>query len=519
MLTPFWSCANVSARSTWGEVKTVSDEKGRYTLEGLSRGSHQVSASSEAVGAFVLKAVSIKGREQVDLDLELSSAAFIDGVLVDEKSKPIEGARVVWENTRKDDIGGSTTDARGHFHAALLAGGDTYAPQVYLSGQVSAVEARPANGAFPKVKLAHGGASAENVRLQVKVENLKLSGRVVDLQGNPVADAKVRAEPAGDDLTFSPYVALPQVFTDAQGCFTFDALQSGTWALQARSPRGDEAVAQAEAGAREVRITLRPTATVEGKLVGYRNTPVVYASRDHARFGGFIAGQVTGDTFQLVLAAGDWTITAMDNVEGDIRKVTLKDGETRQLTLQSHGMGKISGRVLDFESGLPVSNVMCRAILAVGTSPGVTDWDPASVPVSDEEGRFVFESAPAGHVLVGCMEDEGQSGSTRFVDLPTGGQIDVTVKVVMRKGSVVSGHGIELHGPSMAINGVQPDSPAAKAGVQAGDVLFAVDGKSVSELGPQGTAVLLDNRPRGTMVSVGLQRAGTPINATLTLPQ
>lgn len=508
--------ARVSAQSTSGDVKTVSDEKGRYALEGLSKGSHQVSASSDALGAFVLKAVSFKGREQLDLDLELASAAFIDGTLVDEKSKPIEGARVVWENSRKDDIGGSTTDARGHFHAALLAGGDTYAPQVYLSGEVSAVEAKPASGAFPKVKLADGEASAENVRLQVKVENLKLSGRVVDLQGNPVADVKVRAKPASDDATFSAYVALPQTFTDAQGRFTFTSLQSGTWALQARSPRGDESIAQGEAGARELVITLRPTATIEGKLVGYRNTPVVYASAEHARYMPFVAGQVTGDTFQLVLPAGEWTITAMDNLEGDIKKVTLGDGEKRELTLHSHGMGKINGRVLDFESGLPVSNVMCRALLAVGTSPGITNWDPASLPMSDEDGRFAFESAPAGHVILHCIGDEAQSGATRFVDLPTGGQLDATLMVV-RIGAGVSGHGIEFFGPTMAITGVQADSPAAKAGVQAGDVLFAIDGKPVTELGPRGSAVLLDNRPRGTAVSVGVQRGGTPINVTLTL--
>ncbi|PZR06679.1 MAG: hypothetical protein DI536_29625 [Archangium gephyra] len=506
--------AKVTAKSMWGDVKAVSDANGRYALEGLNKGGHQVMANSEAEGAFVLETVSIKGREQVELDLELSSAAFVDGTLVDEKNQPIEGARVVWTGARQDDEGTATTDAKGHFHAAQLTGGDTYAPQVYLSGQVSAVGAKPANGAFPKVKLADGHSKAENVRLQVKVEKLTLSGRVVDLQGNPVADAKVRAKPASHENTFSPYEALPQVFTDAQGRFTFEALQSGTWSVQARSARGEEAMAKGEAGARELVITLRPTATVEGKLVGYANTPVVYASRGS---GGFVSGQVTGETFRLVLAAGEWTITAMDNLEGDIKKVTLKDGEARELTFQSHGTGKLTGRLIDFESGQPVPNVMCRTILAVGSTPGITNWDSASVPMSDEEGRFVFESAPAGHVLVACLGDEVQSGGSAFVDLPRGGALNVTIKVVLRTGRA-SGHGIGIYDLSTKISEVLPDSPAAKAGLQAGDVLLAIDGRPVTELDPDSASALLDNHAPGAM-SLSVQRAGAPINVTLTLPR
>lgn len=507
--------ANVSAQGAFIDVKTVSDARGRYALEGLGRGGLQVVATSEAQGAYVVKSVSIKGREQLELDLELAGAGFIDGTLVDEKSQPVPSARVEWMSDRQDDWGTSTTDAKGHFHVAKLAGGDGYTPKVYLSGEANTAEAKPANGAFPRVKLADGEAKAEHVRLQVKVEKLTLSGRVVDVQGQPVPDVNVRAKPAGADLTFSPFISTPQSFSDADGRFTFDKLPSGTWALQARSPRGEETIVKAEAGAREVVITLHPTAIVEGKLVGYHNTPVVYANPTQGRF---ISGQVTGDTFRVVLPAGEWTITAMDNMEGDIKKVVLKEGETREVTLESHGMGKIRGRIVDFETGLPVSNVMCRTLLAAGTSQGVTNWDHASVPMSDEQGLFVFESAPAGHLLVACLGDSTQSGASTFIDLPTGGEKELTLKVVPITRSGTSGHGIELFSPTLSITGVQPGSPAANAGLQPGDLLVSVDGRRVDELGPEGAAVLLDNEAPGSVVPVGVLRGGALLNASLTLP-
>lgn len=125
---------------------------------------------------------------------------------------------------------------------------------------------------------------------------------------------------------------------------------------------------------------------------------------------------------------------------------------------------------------------------------------------------------PAGHVMVGCLGDEAQSGRQTFVDLPRGGEKDVTVKVVVSAGHGASGHDVEFASPALVITGVQPDSPAAQAGLQAGDALVAVDGVPVLELGPQAVFALLDNRPPGAVMTVGVERAGTPINAVLTLP-
>lgn len=110
-----------------------------------------------------------------------------------------------------------------------------------------------------------------------------------------------------------------------------------------------------------------------------------------------------------------------------------------------------------------------------------------------------------------------QSGGSAFVDLPRGGALNVTIKVVLRTGRA-SGHGIGIYDLSTKISEVLPDSPAAKAGLQAGDVLLAIDGRSVTELDPDSASALLDNHAPGAM-SLSVQRAGAPINVTLTLPR
>lgn len=507
--------AKVEVNSMMSEPKKViTDAKGRYEVLGLNKGNHQVVGSSDAAGAFTQKSLVIADREDVTLDLELDGAASIEGTVVDEKGQPLAGALVSWANSRYD-TGQGTTDAQGHYRAAQMTGGDTYEAKVYLSGQPGS-PAKPVAASLPSVVLKDGNSHAEGIKLQVKTEKLPLSGRVVDAKGQPVADVKLRAQAAGDDqfAMFSPWRALPQTFTDANGAFTFTGLSSGTWAIRARSPTAEESTVTAEAGKSDVLITLRPVAHLDGKLVGYQQTPVIYAQPVGGRF---VAGQVTGDEFHLELPAGEWIVSAMDNQEGDVQKVTLKEGERTTITMHSRGMGKILGRVRDHETGQPVPNLICHPVLADGDSPGITNWDEASAPTSDQDGLVVVDPAPAGHVALGCLGDDVQSGSYGFVDVAAGKTVELTMEVVRRTQGSIGDPGLEFAALPTVIR-LEAAGAAAKAGLLVGDRVIAIDGKPLGVVDGDGAFTLIANRGRGASVVVSADRGGQPVNVTLVLP-
>jgi C-terminal processing protease CtpA/Prc len=78
-------------------------------------------------------------------------------------------------------------------------------------------------------------------------------------------------------------------------------------------------------------------------------------------------------------------------------------------------------------------------------------------------------------------------------------------------GMVLDFFGVE----SRRVSAVLPASPAAAAGVEPGDALVAIDGKTLAELGDKG---MFDALTRdGAVIRVTLERKGERIEKTFTL--
>jgi C-terminal processing protease CtpA/Prc len=69
----------------------------------------------------------------------------------------------------------------------------------------------------------------------------------------------------------------------------------------------------------------------------------------------------------------------------------------------------------------------------------------------------------------------------------------------------------------LRVEDVVPGSPAAQVGIQVGDEIVAVDGKSAAELGLSAVRELLKRSPVGTRVGVTLQSGGEKRELTLVL--
>lgn len=504
--------ATIKVSSGLQFFETTSGPDGRYVQAGLPAGSWTVLADSVPVGGFVeLKGIKLADGEDKELDLALSSAATISGRVVSAEGTPVPGAVVVYVHTVTSDEGRSVADADGQFFCTQMTGGGEYLPKVYPS-PVSRTPYAPAGAAFAPVKLADGSAQVEGITLAVKYERLSISGRVVDPSGTPIPDAKVRAMAVsgGEAPRFNQFTELPSSSTDAQGAFSVEPLTSGTWALQARTPEGAEAIAPAvAAGSKDVVITVRPPGIIEGTLVGYESPPVIYATDLAAN--GFVPGLVEGSTFKLTLRAGAYLVTAMNTKEGDAKRVELKEGVTTKVTMTSHGHGVLSGLVVEHVSRAPVPDLTCHAVLAAGGRGGITNWDVETAPKTDATGRFTDEQSPAGDLEVTCMGDwsELSSGSANVV-LARGGRAEVVIEVVRRRQGEAPGDvGLELDEQEAGrVLAVRPGSPGAKAGVAPGDLVTGVDGLANGTLSGDGVDALISNHPPGTPLKLTVVRGG-----------
>ncbi|HUE13074.1 MAG TPA: carboxypeptidase regulatory-like domain-containing protein, partial [Planctomycetaceae bacterium] len=133
----------------------------------------------------------------------------VEGVVTDEKRKPLSGATVFNHGHNSGEVQKTTTDAHGKFAIADLFEGPGYAIDVRAKGfaaEHETVDAAP-------------GAAPAHVSVKLRPGHF-IHGRVVGEDGKPVADAHVHFNSPGyfwgimDDATR----------TDDQGRFEFDTL-------------------------------------------------------------------------------------------------------------------------------------------------------------------------------------------------------------------------------------------------------------------------------------------------------
>ena len=91
-------------------------------------------------------------------------------------------------------------------------------------------------------------------------------------------------------------------------------------------------------------------------------------------------------------------------------------------------------------------------------------------------------------------------------------------EVMNNKNNTYVGIGITImatqDGTGLEILKLEPEGPAREAGILPGDILTAVEGQSVKELGTTGAADLIQGEP-GTFVNVEVLREGEPLSFTV----
>jgi protocatechuate 3,4-dioxygenase beta subunit len=503
----------VRLANAWGPPTRKTDAEGKYEFVGVAAGDYNLNAGSDEVGAFSMGGkITLAAGEEKTFDMEMDMAGTIAGTVVDGSGKPVAGVYVRWMHEKSGDQGRALTNAKGEYRCGAMTGGGKYKAAVFPSADQQRVAYPTANNApYPEIEVKDGKTVIEGITIAIERPDLVIAGRVIDDRGKPVADAVVKALPVvGDGVPeFHSWVRTSMSSTNDDGTFAVKNLAPGAYGLSARAGDGSEGiVSPIAAGKRDATIKIERAGSIEGKLVGFTQPPVVYARS----FGAFnlVAGSVEGNAFRVVgLRPGRYIVNAQTTWEGDAETVEIKPGDTLELTLTSKGKGAIDGMVLDYRTRKPIPNVFCHVVIADDGQLSITNWDPATASKSDASGRIRFDPSPAGDVGVECQVAAFRwSPPSALVTLTAGGTANVELLTVelATENPGTTGMGFDWRVVPPRVSGIEPNSPAAKAGVLVGDLVTAVDDKPVGNLNGAGVARLIASTTVGSDVKVTVKR-------------
>ncbi|MGZ3443027.1 MAG: carboxypeptidase regulatory-like domain-containing protein, partial [Polyangia bacterium] len=394
------------ARVNCGRTETAyADADGNYIVRGLTADKYHVFADSPAEGAFgeVQDFVLKKGEQKTGVDVAIKYSASISGTVVDSDGKPVGNVMVNYDAPKIQDSGQDVTAPDGTFHAAFMKGGAEYKPTVHV-GMRNFSKLRVVDGDAP-VDVKDGSTAVTGVRIVVQRDHLSIAGTTVDGDGQPLGDVHINAFRADGDnsAVFNQWVDHPSTTSSGDGRFAIDDLDAGSFVLQARAGDGSEAIVRGvSAGQKTVVIKLARAGGIDGTLVGFTSPPSVRAQRQlPGAFMPAVFATVDGNAFHFSgLNPGTYQIAASGS-DSDAAMVDVAPGQIATVTLKSRGSARIHGHVVEWSSGTPVGGFQC--VTGLRTSPAMPMWTGDSTAISDDNGTFEMDDAPAGAIAVQCV--------------------------------------------------------------------------------------------------------------------
>lgn len=231
-----------------GGPRTMSDEDGRFVLDGLSPGPLALWVTAEGYRMETVRGLRIPETDEVPpLEIVLTQGAAVEGRVLDERSRPVAGAFVNADPVQGYSVesvlaqSGSHTGEDGRYRVNGL-------PPGRFRVRAQTPEGRLAEGT---IEIAEGATGAHPLDLRLDTGFL-VSGRVLDDMGAPVAGASLQ-------LSFSVQPRVFQKISGADGSFLFSNVPAGSWRLSASAAGFAETDLPGE-----IRVGEEPAASVAG---------------------------------------------------------------------------------------------------------------------------------------------------------------------------------------------------------------------------------------------------------------
>lgn len=353
-----------------------------------------------------------------------------------------------------------------------------------------------------------------------------LTGVVVDDDGHPVGHALVVKVAPGD-----PILAT----SDGNGEFMIAAEEEGSQAVAIHGRfAASNPVKLVPVAGEVLRLQLQPGALMQGMVVDSKAMPVANAQVvvDQAQYDG---PAVASPTLSPVLTGADGRFEigrirpgtfslradAPGKAPGFAKNARAAGGGTTGGLVLTLGAGAtIKGRVTGKATGKPVAQAR---VALLDAAPG----QDAAHAMTDNDGRYEIKGVASGLHSLRVDHPEFRAEMVSGINAPDTGEVVRDISLVVKQAGEHFafqgiGAGLQKDGDAVMVRNVMPDTPAAKAGLQAGDRIVSVDRQGVNGMGlpsvierirgEEGTTVLIEiDRPGQGRFTLQVARAAVVV--------
>ena len=521
--------AELSFSFAGSSVPAVTDAQGRFRFAPTEPGGYLLArVAAEGYIAFSPEwgdspiAFSLRAGERVrGVKLALRSARACRGEVVDEQGRPAPGARLSTWLPRGTSPPGSVPDAAdegGRFQFPALEG--------------LTIEAHHTSNGVEKMARDQVGFSAvQQCHLRLRLRQLPavagktITGRVLKGDGTPAPGIQVDAW-TNPILAPDAHYMIARAESDAQGRFQLGPVDASAYLVTATvSGRAAADREEVPAGARDLVLRLPASGTVRGVVVDAQDgRPVPSFSlalfrnraRGDALWGVFTRYDGQG-AFELSgVPVGSYQVTAVaegrSSAEETKVEVLADPAPTPTLRFSLRTGNRVFGLVTDRATRLPVAG----ARVALEGRAGVAAELPLRAEItSGSDGSFELRGLPSGRLSLLVTADGHHGRVLGGLDIKADRDLGpVAVDLApTREGEkprielVGIGAAVARKGDTVVLGALSPEGGASRAGLQTGDTILAIDGRTVGQLGGLEGAVGRIRGAEGTVVVFRVRRA------------
>lgn len=479
---------------------------GRFEASPVTPGRVRALVRHPAYVEGVSEVVSLGPDGRAKVKVTLLSGGSLEGKVVDKHGRGVSGARV------------DLVAVSGTLERTTLTASDGSFAFAAVPAEVVLTAYRPEDlsRAVARKNVEVGEGKKETVTLELPEGRESITIQVRDDEGNAIETAQVTV------VSLDPEIPLRQtVFTYENGETELTDARGLRVAISVEAPGFSRVTQTFDAVPERVTMTLGRGVKVQGRVTAVRGrTYLAHASvtffAEGRRWsvmsddqGEFQVDDVPPGAVKVTVSHADY---ATSEQTFDVKSTGRKDRPFELPAIDLSEPAAVEGKVVD-SAGNPVSG----ARVGVGSVPAFLPAGglPPGMSLTDARGQFTLKGVPPGaqHIEAyapdvgrGSVETKTSSGATasglviRLAKTHEDDDPMVTGSLAVTLGERDVDDGVEV----VVVN-VAAGSEAERAGVAAGDVVRAVDGRDVESM--YDARIRMSGRP-GSDVLIELERGG-----------
>ena len=400
-------------------LKTTSDADGTYMIANVPPGNRRLQVTADGYANQTKAGLVFRGEEPLTMDVQLEVAEMICGKIISKTGSPVVDATVLgmsFSNSNSQCRDQTKSDENGEFCLESLAGGK-YTLSINAPGFRRFNESRVQTGAAGLV-------------IELEDQGM-INGRIIVTGGEIPVPYEVQLRQTHEGNPVTNLIGESTKFNNADGTFTIECPQSGTFRVQASAPGfapsfSDEFRFTQSQNMNGVTVRLTQGGGIVGRLVDGEGNPVPrprITTHDNT-WTNSLFDKALGDQFPTNITSA----AATGNMDGKFRLKLLKP-ETYQLRIRAAGFceltlrdvlvtegnetdageikmikgGEITGTVINL-AGQP----FVGAVVRLNPAGNNNDSPDTYQTKSGTDGKYVLSNVFPGKYKLSASKDGGQ---------------------------------------------------------------------------------------------------------------